>query len=103
MQPLFPEKRKFANKITLEVSEKSIVFDDTLVSEELKLKKKNATKPLNINEKWYIVDSSSCITDSVDKAVNTCKNHCSILLMKQKLENVGHLSFKEVSICEIEK
>ena len=40
MQPLFPEKRKFANKITLEVSEKSIVFDDTLVSEELKLIKK---------------------------------------------------------------
>ena len=40
MQPLFPEKRKFVNKITLEVSEKSIVFDDTLVSEELKLKKK---------------------------------------------------------------
>ena len=23
--------------------------------------------------------------------------------MKQKLENVGHISFKEVSICEIEK
>ena len=23
--------------------------------------------------------------------------------MEQKLENVGHLSFKEVSICEIEK
>ena len=40
MQPLFPQKRKFANKITLEVTEKSIVFDDTLVSEELKFKKK---------------------------------------------------------------
>ena len=40
MQPPFPEKRKFVNKITLEVSEKSIVFDDTLVSEELKFKKK---------------------------------------------------------------
>ena len=35
MQPLFPEQRKFANKITLEDSEKNIITDDTLVSEEL--------------------------------------------------------------------
>ena len=35
IQPLFPEQRKFANKITLEDSEKNIITDDTLVSEEL--------------------------------------------------------------------
>ena len=35
MQPLFPENRKFANKITLEESEENIISDDTLVSEEL--------------------------------------------------------------------
>ena len=35
MQPLSPEKRKFANKITLELNEENIVSDDTLVSEEL--------------------------------------------------------------------
>ena len=35
MQPLFPEKRKFANKVTLEVSEENILSDDTSVSEEL--------------------------------------------------------------------
>ena len=35
IQPLFSEKRKFANKITLEDSEKNILSDETLVSEEL--------------------------------------------------------------------
>ena len=48
-------------------------------------------KTLNINE------------NSVDKAIKTYKNHLSILLMKQKLENVDHFSFKEVSISETEK
>ena len=51
----------------------------------------------------YIVDSSSSITDPVNMAINTYENHPSILLMKQKLENVDHFSFKEVSITEIEK
>ena len=72
MQPLFPENRKFANKITLEESEENIISDDTLVSEELNnFFFKNATKTLNINENWYIVDSSFSITDPVDKAINT--------------------------------
>ena len=35
IQFLFSEKRKFANKITLEDSKENIVPDDTLVSEEL--------------------------------------------------------------------
>ena len=37
MQPLFPEKRKFVDKITLEDSEENILSDDTLVSEELNI------------------------------------------------------------------
>ena len=36
MQPLFPGKRKFANKITFENSEENIISDDTLASEKLK-------------------------------------------------------------------
>ena len=58
---------------------------------------------LNINTNLYIVDCSSSISDHVDKAINKYKNHSSILLMKQKLENVDEFSFKEVSIREIEK
>ena len=37
IKPLFSEKRKFANKITLEDSEENILSDDTLVSEELEI------------------------------------------------------------------
>ena len=91
IQPLFSEKRKFANKITLEDSEKNILSDDTLVSEELNNFFQNAIKTLNINENSYIVDSSSSITDPVDKAINTYKNHPSILLIKQKMRKCGQL------------
>ena len=93
IQPLFSEKREFANKITLEDSEENILSDDT---KQFFLQ--NATKTLNINENSYIVHSSPSITD---KAINTYKNHPSILLIKQKLENEAHFSFKEVSISEI--
>ena len=87
MQSIFPKKRKFANQITLEDSEENIISDDTLVSEQLNNSFfSNATKTLNINENWYIIDSSSSITDPVDKAVKTYKNHSTILLMKQKLK-----------------
>ena len=89
----FFEKRKFANKITLEDSEENILTDDTLVSEELNNFFQNATKVLNINEN----------SDTVDKAINTYKNHPSILLIIQKLENVDNFTFEEFSISETEK
>ena len=78
----FSEKRKFANKTTLEDGEENILSDDSLVSEELNYFFQNATKALNINENTYIGDSSSSITDPVDKAINTYKNDPSILLIK---------------------
>ena len=82
IQTLFFEKRKFANKITLEDREKNNLSDDTLVSEELNNFFQNAIKTLNINENSYIADSSYSITDPVDKAINTYKNLPSILLIK---------------------
>ena len=85
IQPLFSEKRKFTNKITLEDSVENILSDDTLVPEKLNNFFQNATKTLNINENSYIADSSSSITDPADKAINTSKNHPRILLIKQKL------------------
>ena len=83
--------------------EENIKSDDTLVAEELNNFFQNATKTLNINENSYIIDSSSSITDPVDKAINKYKNHPSILLMKEKLENVDQISFKVVSVSEIGK
>ena len=73
------------------------------MSEELNNFFQNATKVLNIDGNSYIVDSSSSITDPVDKAIKAGKNHHNILLMKQKLENVDHFSFKEVYISETKK
>ena len=73
-----------------------------MVSKELNIFFQNATKALNINDNSYLIDSSSSITDRIDK-VNTYKSHHSILLIKQKLENADHFSFKEVSISETEK
>ena len=54
------------------------------MSEGLKHFFQNATNTLNINENSYIIDSSSSITDTVDKAINTHKNYPSILLIEQK-------------------
>ena len=88
IQPIFSEKSKFANKIIFEDNEQNNV-----VSQELNNFFQNATKTGNINENSYIVDLSSSITDPVDKAINTNKKHPSILLIKQKLENVDHFSF----------
>ena len=89
--------------MTLEDSEENTLSDDALVSEKLNNFFENVTKTLNINKNSYIVDSNSSITDPLDKTANTYKNHSSILLIKQKLENLDHFLFKSVSLIEIEK
>ena len=96
IQSLSSEKRKFALKITHEDREENIISDDTLVSVELNNCFENLTKTIKINENTYIVDSHSNVIDPVDKVINTYKNHTSILLIKQELENVDHFSFQEV-------
>ena len=73
------------------------------MSEGLKHFFQNATNTLNINENSYIIDSSSSITDTVDKAINTHKNYPSILLIEQKFENVDHFLFKGVSKVKLIK
>ena len=70
----FSEKREIANKITL------------LDSKKIKLNNffQNTTKSLNIIENSHILDYRSSTTSPTDKAINTYKNHPSILLIKQK-------------------
>ena len=72
------------NKITLEDGEENILSDVTLELEGLNNFFQNVTKILNIIVNSYIVDSSSSISDPVDKTINTYKNHLTILLMKHK-------------------
>ena len=110
IEPLFSEKRKFANEITLEDSEENVISDNTTVPEKLINKNykindnKNKTiKTPNINGNSYFAGSGSSITNPVNKAINAYKNHLTILLMKQQLENLDHFSFKKVSLNETEK
>ena len=93
-------KEKIRKQNNIEDSEENILSDD---KEELNNFFQNATKTINNSENSYIVDSSSSINDPVDKAINTYKNHPSIFLIRQKLENVDHFSFKMVYISEIQK
>ena len=58
-------------------------------------------KPQNLNNNSHLVDSSSSITDAIDKVTNTYKFNPSILLIKQQLENVDPSSFKDVSISKL--
>ena len=79
MQPFFSEKRKINNKITLVDNKENTIFDDPLVSEELNKFFKNASRGLEINENFYIVDIDSNEINSVEKAVNKYRNHPSVL------------------------
>ena len=97
------EKEKSVNEITLEDSEENTLSDDALVSVELNNSFWKCNKNSKFNKNSYIVDSSCSITDPVDKATNTYKSHSSILLIKQKLENLDHFSLKEISIGGIAK
>ena len=49
------EKREIRNKITLADKKENTIFEDHLVSEELKKFSENATKGLQVNETSYIL------------------------------------------------
>ena len=63
IQPLFSEKRKIANKVTLEDKEDKVISEDSLVSKEVIFFFQNATKSLDINENLYIKDKTNKYTD----------------------------------------
>ena len=58
-----------STKLQIHYYRYKILSCDTLVSEEVNNFFQNATKTLNINKNSYIADSSSTITDPVDKAI----------------------------------
>ena len=62
----FFEKRKFANKMTVENSEENIISGGFLVSKELNNVFQNAARTLNVNENLYIIDSSSSVAHPED-------------------------------------
>ena len=103
IQPLFSEKRKIANKVTLVGKEDKIISQDSLVSEEINFFFQNATKNLDINENSYIKDETNEYTDTVEKAIYKYANHPSILLIKNNIRGATPFLFKEASLEDIEK
>ena len=69
IQPLFSQKRKIANKVTLVDKEDKIISEDSLVLEEINFIFQNATKNLDINEYLYIKDETNEYADTVGKAI----------------------------------
>ena len=69
IQPLFSQKRKIANKVTLVDKEDKIISEDSLVLEEINFFFQNATKNLDINEYLYIKDETNEYADTVGKAI----------------------------------
>ena len=86
IQPLFSEKRKIANKVTLVDKEDKIISEDSLVSEGIDFFFQNATKSLDINENSYVKDENNEYTDTVEKVIYKYVNHPSILLIKDNIE-----------------
>ena len=86
IQPFFSEKRKISNKITFVDNKENTIFGDHLVSEELNKFFENATRSLEINENFYIIDTDSNEINTVEKAINKYRNHPSVLLIKIRLK-----------------
>ena len=70
--------------MTLGNNKENTIFDDHLVSEELNKFFENATRILEINENSYIIDTDSNEINSVEKAINTYRNHPSVLLIRNR-------------------
>ena len=101
--PVFSEKRKISNIVTLVDGNNTIVSDDPSISEELNTFFKNATKILNIRQNSYTTDESNEIEDQVNITIFKYKNHPSILLIKNKITLPELFVFTEASVSDIEK
>ena len=97
IQPLFSEKRKIANKVTLVDKEGKIISEDILVSEEINFFFQNATRSLDIKENSCIKDETNEYTDTVEKDIYKYKNHPSILLIKDNISGATPFLVKEAS------
>ena len=100
---VFFEKRKISNKTTLVDDNDTIVSDYQLISEELNISFKNATKSLTIRQNSYLTDESNEIENQVKKAIFKYENHPSIILIKNKITVPELFAFTEASVSDIEK
>ena len=78
-----------------------VMYDDQRIAKELNTIFKKAIPTLDINENSFIINHNSHnIADSIN---DIYKYHPSIILIKEKVDNQNKFSFKQVSLCNIEK
>ena len=78
IQPLFSEKRNIANKVTLVDKEEKVIFEDSLISEEINFFFQNTAKNLDINENSYIGNETNEYADTVEKPFTNTKTILAI-------------------------
>ena len=97
IKPFFTDKGNYGSQI------KPVLQDDDLIAKELNEFFKNAVSALNIKSSFITNRTSGNITDSIDKTVDKCKFHQSILLVQQHLKNHNIFSIKTVELGDIIK
>ena len=103
IKPFFSNKGNYGSQIKL-VEKDEVLQDDDLIAKKLNKCFKNVVSTLNIKENRFITNrSSDDISDPIDKAIDKCKFHPSILSIRKHLKNRDVVSFKTVEIDDIEK
>ena len=81
-----------------------VLQDDKKIPEELNTFFKNVFSLLEINENSGIINQNfQNIDDPVDRAIEMCKYHPSIIPIKSKVDNQNKFSFKPVALSDIVK
>jgi len=98
--PLFSEKRKTTNKITL-VENDTVSSEDKAVAEKLSDYFDDVVRTLQISNNSYIVNEEKNITDPVEKAIQEYDLHPSIIFMRSEIQNITLFEFCKISIEEM--
>ena len=102
VKPLFSDKTKSNEKITLVEDETVTTHDENKNAELLNLFFSSAVKNLKIPEFSDTDPFAERLSDPTLKAILKCKNHPSIVAIKNA-NNSSHIDFNEVSVEEVYK
>ena len=86
-----------ANKNITLVDNNSIISSDIEIAEKLNTFFSNVVKELNIKIKKDLLCDVSNINDPVERAIQKCKNHPSIRMIKETFDNDKTFLFDLVS------
>ena len=96
MKPFFSNKGHLEPNIKL-VEKNELIQNDQEIANELNTFFKDTVSNLKINENPYIINQvSDGILDPVEKCINKCKFHPSILLIKNRIKIQNLFSFHAI-------